>query len=129
MTLSDNPTCSLSADGRQLRRVFYNLVDNAIKSTDAAGQITVNSRVTTDAAMISVSDSGAGIPPEHLPRIFDRFYRVDPSRTGDNDGAGLGLSICQSIVRGCGGTIVVESAIGEGTTVTVKFPREASVGG
>ena len=127
LTLADNPACPLIADHRQLRRVFYNLIDNAIKYTDAAGRITVSNRVTTEEATIVVSDSGTGIPPEHLPRIFDRFYRVDPSRTADGNGAGLGLSICQSIVRGYGGTIAVESTHGKGTTITVRLPREAAV--
>jgi heavy metal sensor kinase len=129
LTLAENPACPLMADHRQLRRVFYNLIDNAIKYTHAAGRVTVNNRVTAEEVTIEVSDSGAGIPPEHLPRIFDRFYRVDPSRDGDGNGAGLGLAICQSIVRGYGGTIAVESTVGNGTTITVHLPREASASG
>ena len=64
------------------------------------------------------------IPPEHLPRIFERFYRVDPARTGDGNGAGLGLSICQSIVKALGGSITVESAVGRGTKISVLLPLQ-----
>jgi two-component system, OmpR family, heavy metal sensor histidine kinase CusS len=129
LTLAENPACPMTADPRQLRRVFYNLIDNAIKYTNATGRITVSNRVTAEAATVLVSDSGTGIAPEHLPRVFDRFYRVDPSRTGDANGAGLGLSICQSIVRGYGGTIAVESTLGKGTTITVQLPREPFISG
>ncbi len=125
----DNPACQVIGDRSQLLRVFYNLIDNAIKYTDPMGRIIVGNRVTAVEATIQISDSGIGISPEHLPRIFDRFYRVDPSRGGDGSGAGLGLSICQSIVRGCGGSIAVESTVGKGTTITVRLPCEASVSG
>ena len=125
----DNPACHVIGDRSQLLRVFYNLIDNAIKYTDPTGRIIVGNRVTAEEATIQISDSGIGISPEHLPRIFDRFYRVDPSRGGDGSGAGLGLSICQSIVRGCGGSIAVESTVGKGTTITVRLPCEASVSG
>ena len=129
LTLAENPACPMTADPRQLRRVFYNLIDNAIKYTAPAGRITVSNRVTADEATILVTDSGTGIAPEHLPRIFDRFYRVDPSREEDGCGAGLGLAICQSIVRGYGGTIAVESTLGKGTAITVQLPRNPSVSG
>jgi signal transduction histidine kinase len=120
LSLADNLVCPVLADPSQLRRVFYNLIDNAIRYTPATG------RVAAEATTIEVSDTGSGIPPEHLPRIFDRFSRVDPSRTEDGDGAGLGLAICQSIIRSYGGTISVESTVGRGTTFTVQLPRESS---
>jgi heavy metal sensor kinase len=129
LSLAENPACPLMADPRQLRRVFYNLIDNAIKYTNESGRITVSNCVTDGQATIQVSDTGTGISPEHLPRIFDRFYRVDPSREGDGHGAGLGLAICQSIVRGYDGTIAVESTLGNGTTITVQLPREPLVSG
>ncbi len=114
--------CALVSDSRQLRRVFYNVLDNALKYTDPSGRVTVTSGVSNGSVSIAVADTGSGIPPEHLPRIFERFYRVDPARTGDGNGAGLGLSICQSIVKALGGSITVESAVGRGTTVCVLLP-------
>lgn len=124
LTLADNPSVQMSSDSRQLRRVFYNLLDNAIKYTGSGGRVTVKGTVAADRWLVSVSDTGPGIAPEHLPRIFDRFYRVDPSRTGDGDGAGLGLAICQSIIKGLGGRIKVDSALGQGTTLVVELPRK-----
>jgi heavy metal sensor kinase len=122
LTLADNASVKLSSDSRQLRRVFYNLLDNAIKYTGSGGRVTVTGVTEDDRWTVSVCDTGPGIAPEHLPRIFDRFYRVDPSRTGDGDGAGLGLAICQSIIKGLGGRIAVDSAAGHGTTLVVELP-------
>jgi two-component system, OmpR family, heavy metal sensor histidine kinase CusS len=122
LSLNENPSCQLLADRRQLRRVFYNLLDNAIKYTGASGQVTVSSNTTDGRLSVMIADSGVGIPQEHLPRVFDRFYRVDPSRTGDGSGAGLGLSICQSIVKALGGSIRLESSAGQGTKVRVVLP-------
>ena len=122
LQLTENPPCQLHTDSRQLRRVFINLLDNAIKYTDTTGQVTVISKLSAEGVTICVADTGAGITPEHLPRIFDRFYRADPARTGDENGAGLGLSLCQSIVHGLGGTIRVESSPGQGSVFTVGFP-------
>ena len=109
----------VTADGRQLRRVFYNLIDNAVKYTPSGGQIRVGCRQVAGEMVVTVSDTGVGISEEHLPRIFDRFYRVDPARTGDDNGAGLGLAICQSVIRVLGGRITVESSVGRGTTFVV----------
>lgn len=119
ISLIENAECHVTAD-RQILRVFYNLIDNAIKNTEPAGRITVSSRAIKNEVTIRVSDSGCGIAAEHLPRIFDRFYRVDPSRT--TTGAGLGLAICQCIVRSCGGTIRAESIVGQGTSFIVSLP-------
>lgn len=121
LALEENAPCVLPADPGQLRRVLYNLLDNAIKYTDPSGRVTVRSRTQDGHLTLSVEDTGVGIPPEHLPRVFDRFYRVDPARTGDG-GAGLGLSICEAIVRGLGGSIHVESDPGRGTTVVIELP-------
>ena len=148
------PDCWVSSDGRQLRRVFYNLLDNAIKYTPAGGTVSVTSRSENGRFSATVADTGIGIPAEHLPHIFDRFYRVDSSRSravsradgfqgraiglaggrGEDDprkepqnGSGLGLSICQSIVRGLGGEILAESHPGEGTCVTIFLPTQPSV--
>lgn len=125
LTLDGNAPCQLTGDRTQLRRVFYNLLDNAIKYTNASGQVVVSSQATNSELTITITDTGIGIPPEHLPRLFDRFYRVDPARSGDESGAGLGLSICQSIIRSMGGRIEVESAVGKGTTVTIRLSRSS----
>jgi two-component system, OmpR family, heavy metal sensor histidine kinase CusS len=122
LSLAENPPCQLPGDRRQLRRVFYNLLDNAIKYTGASGRVTVSSQVADGRLCVVVADTGVGIAPEHLPRVFDRFYRVDPSRAGDGDGAGLGLSICQSIVKALGGSIRLESTAGRGTKAQVELP-------
>lgn len=124
LVLDENQQWRLTGDSRQLRRVFYNLLDNAIKYTGSGGKVSVTSRAGNGMRTVAIADTGTGIPPEHLPRIFDRFYRVDPSRSGDTNGAGLGLSICRSAVRSMGGEIQVESRLGIGTTVTVRFPEQ-----
>lgn len=123
LTLERNDRCDVIGDQGQLRRVFYNLLDNAIKYSDHPGKVSVASHAEDGALSVVVTDTGIGIPAEHLPRIFDRFYRVDPARSGEANGAGLGLAICQSVIRGMGGTIRVESVVGQGTTFTVTFPR------
>ena len=77
-----------------------------------------------DAGVVTVADTGVGIAPEHLPHVFDRFYRVDKARTRAEGGTGLGLSIAQSIVQAHGGRIEVTSAVGHGTVFTVILPQE-----
>lgn len=121
--LTDNVPCRLNSDSRLLRRVFVNLLDNAIKYADRAGIVRVCSRLSTDDVAIQVQDDGPGISAEHQPHIFDRFYRADAARSGDGNGVGLGLSICQSIVNSLGGAIRVEGEQEKGTTVTVSLPR------
>jgi len=112
----------LKGDSRQLRRVFYNLLDNAIKYTPSGGEVSVTRQVDDGNLTVRVTDTGIGIAPEHIPSIFERFFRVDPSRLGEVNGVGLGLSICQSVVRGMRGDISVESTIGRGTVITVRLP-------
>jgi two-component system heavy metal sensor histidine kinase CusS len=123
LELPDCPQCELTTDARLLRRVFVNLLDNAIKYTGQAGRIVVSSEVTGKEVTIQIQDSGVGIAPEHLPHIFERFYRVDAARSGDGNGAGLGLAICQAILRNLSGTIRVQSEVGKGTTFIVTLPR------
>jgi heavy metal sensor kinase len=107
----------------RLRQVFYNLLDNAIKYTPEGGTVEVQLSCQEHNAVIRVSDTGVGIPPEHLPRVFDRFYRVDKARTRAEGGTGLGLSIAQSIVTAHGGTIKLTSTPGRGTTCIVTLPE------
>jgi heavy metal sensor kinase len=109
-------------DEERLREVFYNLLDNAIKYTPSGGTIAVELSSEARDAVIRVCDTGIGIPAPDLPRVFDRFYRVDKARSREQGGTGLGLSIAQSIIHAHGGSIELESGPGQGTTCTVKLP-------
>jgi heavy metal sensor kinase len=112
----------VQGDGPRLRQVLYNVLDNAIKYTPE-GTVTVQVARRGHAAVITVHDPGIGIPAEHLPRVFDRFYRVDKARSREQGGTGLGLSIAQSIVAAHQGTIELTSTPGRGTTCTVTLPE------
>jgi heavy metal sensor kinase len=122
--------CEVWGNGAQVRQVVHNLIDNAIKFTPTGGRVRldVGACVATDGqppqAILRVRDSGTGIPAEDLPHVFERFYRADKSRHRDSTPGnnGLGLSICQTIVNAYGGQIDIDSAIGVGTTVTVRLP-------
>jgi len=114
----------LIGDDDLLVQVLVNLLDNAIAHTPSGGEITVGCRPEASSVRFWVHDRGIGIPPEHLPRIFDRFYRVDESRQRARGGAGLGLSICRAIVDAHGGRIELVSEPGKGTNVDVVLPKE-----
>lgn len=105
-----------------LRQIPLNLLDNALQHTPPGGHVSIQLLAAGDNAQIVVQDSGCGIPPEHLPRIFDRFYRVDTARSRRTGGSGLGLAICQSLAEAHGGQIYCESEPGRGTTMTVILP-------
>jgi len=122
LSLSSAPGQTATADGAQLRRVLYNLLDNAIKYTPPQGQIKVLSTANGSGVEITVEDNGIGIAPEHRAHIFERFYRVDAARP-EGGGAGLGLAICRSIVRSMGGSIELQSGIGQGTRVTILIRK------
>jgi heavy metal sensor kinase len=115
-------TPAVLGDEDQLRRLLFNVTDNAIKYTPAGGSVTIRGESREGEARVVVADTGVGIPPEHLPRVFDRFYRVDPARGGEAEGTGLGLSISRAIAEGHGGTIDIESTPGRGTRVTLRLP-------
>lgn len=104
------------------RQMLINLIDNAIKYTDKNGLIKVRLEETRENVMLVVQDTGVGIPKEHLPRLFERFYRVDKSRDRAKGGTGLGLAIVKHIVLAFGGMISVDSKPGEGTVFTVELP-------
>jgi heavy metal sensor kinase len=112
----------LQADEDLLLQLLLNLLDNAIKYTPAGGEVTVGWNQRGDQVALWVHDTGVGIDPEHLPHIFDRFYRADKARSRAEGGAGLGLSISRWIAGAHGGSISVESAPGKGATFTVKLP-------
>jgi heavy metal sensor kinase len=121
---------SVRANNVHLREVVLNLIDNALKFTPTPGGVTVevSAPPRSGRAELRVSDTGIGIAPQDLPKVFERFYRADKSRQRDHPtgGNGLGLSICQAIVRAYGGDIAIASTVGEGTTVTVSLPAASS---
>ncbi|HEY9016660.1 MAG TPA: ATP-binding protein, partial [Gemmatimonadales bacterium] len=95
----------------------------AVRYTPQGGRITCRSTVDGSGIAISVSNTGTGISPQHLPRIFERFYRLDASRSRDEGGTGLGLAIVKHLVEAHGGRVSAESQRGSGTTITCWFPR------
>src|SRR5438132_8645523 len=121
--VSGNGTLLVRGDDVRLRQVFYNLLDNAIKYTPEGGTVEIWTEARDKNAVVTVRDTGIGIAPEHLPRVFDRFYRVDKARSRDQCGTGLGLSIARTIVAGHGGQIELASVAEQGTTCTVTLPR------
>lgn len=106
-----------------LIRLFLNLLDNAVKNTPGDGSVDVQALASSNLVQVTIRDSGAGIPPQHLPHLFERFYRVEKSRSRALGGTGLGLAIAQEIVHRHHGTISVASQPGLGTTFTICFPR------
>jgi len=115
-------------DANRLRQVVYNLLENAIKYTPQGGRVTVEADRQDDAISVMVHDTGIGIGAEHLPHVFDRFYRVDKARSREEGGTGLGLSIVESIVAAHSGRVTITSTPGEGTTCTVTLPETGSSG-
>jgi len=115
---------TVHADATAVRQVLANLVENAVRHT-AAGSVVVFSRPRDGGGVeLGVRDTGSGIPAEHLPRIFERFYRVDPGRSREEGGTGLGLAIVRHLVEAHGGYVRAESTVGVGTTITVQFPAK-----
>lgn len=112
-------------DKQLIYRLLLNLCDNALKYTER-GCIKLKLAIAGDSVDFTISDTGIGIPEEQLPRIFDRFYRVDKSRSNSGGGSGLGLSICQWIVQAHGGSIRVESQLDRGTTIQILFPLRST---
>jgi len=116
----------LRADAARLQEVVYNLLDNAVKYSPPGGTITVSAAGDTDHLTLGVTDNGPGIPVRDLPRIFQRFYRVDKARDREHGGTGLGLSIVKHIAQLHGGSVEAESEIGRGTTVRVRLPASVT---
>ena len=109
-------------DRHKLRQLFLNILDNAVRYTPAGGSISGALTRRNGSAVASITDTGIGIPAEHLPLIFDRFYRVDRARSRAEGGMGLGLAIADSIAKMHGGGIEVESQVGKGTTFHIVLP-------
>jgi signal transduction histidine kinase len=114
-------TCPVTGDHRMLRRLIANLLDNALKYTQAGGSVELTVFQNAGSAALTVRDTGSGISAGDLPRIFERFYRCDQSRSVA--GTGLGLSLARAIARAHGGEITVESRPGRGSAFTVTLPR------
>jgi two-component system sensor histidine kinase BaeS len=118
LTVDAEPDAAVvSAEQARIRQVLANLLDNALRHTPAGGSVRVAVRPVGDWVAVTVADTGSGIPPELLPRVFDRFVKGDGSV-----GSGLGLAIARELVEGHGGTISVQSASGAGTTISFRLP-------
>ena len=114
------PGTLAAADGFKFRQVVDNLLENALRFTPAGGRVRMSAEVKGDMVRFTITDTGEGIEPEHIPHIFERFYKADPSR--HDPGTGLGLSIVKHIIEARGGSITVESTPGQGTTFVVLLP-------
>jgi signal transduction histidine kinase len=117
----------VTGDPMRLEQALQNLTANALRHTPKGGRVALNAALEDGAIVVTVSDTGSGIAPEHLSHVFDRFYKVDPSRAGQAAGSGLGLSIVKAIVERHGGRITAVSQAGGGTTFTLKFPPERPI--
>ena len=115
------------ADSRFFAQIPANLIDNAIQHTPAGGKISLEVRRDGDKAVLTVKDTGCGIAAEHIPHLFERFYRIDAGRSRRHGGSGLGLAICRSLVYAHNGTITCESKLGEGSLFKVCLPIAAEV--
>jgi two-component system, OmpR family, sensor histidine kinase BaeS len=120
-------TCSgkaavVSADRDKIGQIIINLLHNALKFTPAGGSIALETRCEADRAIFRIRDTGCGIAPEHLPFIFERFYRADPSRTRETGGSGIGLAIAMAIAKAHGGEIRVNSTVGQGSEFELSLP-------
>jgi signal transduction histidine kinase len=113
---------TVHADPEALRQVLTNILDNAVRHTPPGGTVTVCATHESGGTRLDISDTGPGIPSDHLPRIFERFYRVDPARSRELGGTGLGLSIVKHLVEAHGGRVEARSQLGAGTTITAIFP-------
>ena len=113
---------TIRGDDLRLRQVVGNLLSNARAHTPAGTPVTVRTLVRDGEAVVEVADRGPGLPPEHAARVFERFFRADPSRARASGGSGLGLSIVASIAEAHGGRAEVDSAPGEGTVFRVVLP-------
>lgn len=116
-----DPMLMVPGSGSELSRLWINLLENAVRHTPPEGTVTVSAMADAIGVTVTVSDTGEGIAPEHLPHLGERFYRVDASRSEGTGGSGLGLAICRSITEAHGGQVTIESKIGQGTTVRVQL--------
>ncbi|HLH73874.1 MAG TPA: ATP-binding protein, partial [Chloroflexota bacterium] len=111
----------VEGDPDRLQQVLVILIDNALKHTSAGGRVTIAGKRHGADVLLQVIDTGEGIPPEHLPRVVDRFYRVDRARSRAHGGTGLGLAIANSLIQAHHGQLSLTSTLGLGTTVTIRL--------
>lgn len=132
LTVEARPVPLVQGDAGRLTQLLINLLDNALAHTTPEGRITIRLKPIPAHVVLQVEDTGSGIAPEHLPRLFERFYRADPARTRESGGTGLGLAIVKEIAEAHGGTVAVESTVGRGTLFTITLPScaggDASIG-
>ncbi|MBQ9996728.1 MAG: ATP-binding protein, partial [Clostridia bacterium] len=118
----------ITADRQRIEQVILNILSNAIKYTPDGGKIDIKlTQLPKKFVRIEIADNGIGIPDDDIGHLFERFYRVEKSRTQDAGGTGLGLAIAKELVEAHGGRIAVKSALGEGTTVTIDLPVECKL--
>src|SRR5205823_13572947 len=113
-------------DRERIHQVLFNLLDNAVRYTPPGGEVVVAARREGARCVVRVEDTGPGIPPEHLPFLFERFYRVDQARSRGEGGTGIGLAIARSVVEAHGGRIWAESEVGRGSVFTFELPLATS---
>lgn len=127
MTLTEEDDIpDVNGDRERIEQVVTNIVSNAVKYTPDGGKIEIHVGKSGKNVYVRVSDNGIGIPEKDLPRLFDRFYRVDKARSRESGGTGLGLSIAQEILKQHKGTIRIDSVYGEGTDVRITLPAAES---
>jgi two-component system phosphate regulon sensor histidine kinase PhoR len=124
LAVMNTATSTVLVDRDAIHQVFGNLIDNAMKYGEGGRKILIGACETKEGVQFYVRDFGAGIPSEHLPRLFERFYRVDKARSRESGGTGLGLAIAKHVVRAHGGTIKAESELNHGSTFYFTMPRE-----
>jgi len=127
MVVEYHDTVPVNGVRTQLLSLVRNLVENGVKYSDEGGTVRLSVIGRRDEVEVRVSDEGIGIPEDDHSRVFERFYRVDRARTRGTGGSGLGLSIVRNVVQRHGGSVELYSREGEGTTVTVRLPSEATV--
>ncbi len=124
LSVMNTATSAVFVDSDAIHQVFSNLIDNALKYGDQGGKILIGACETEAGVQFYVRDFGGGIPSEHLPRLFERFYRVDKARSRESGGTGLGLAIVKHVVRAHSGTIYAESELNHGSTFYFTLPRQ-----
>jgi two-component system sensor histidine kinase BaeS len=126
---SDLQHAVVDGDAKRLEQIVVNLLSNALRYSDAGGTVTVHVHPDGDRALLEVRDTGIGIAPDDVPRVFTRFWRGEKSRSRATGGAGIGLSIVKELVQAHGGEVTVESSPGEGSAFRVSLPLSAGAGG
>ena len=122
--VSGSEDTSAKFDPVLIEQAVVNLLDNAVKYSNPGGKITLTAQTTDSEILIHVRDQGIGIAAQHLPRLFERFYRIDKSRSRQMGGTGLGLAIVKHIAQAHGGYVTVDSTIGDGSTFTIHLPAK-----